>query len=77
MKSFFKNGNFREVLVIALPLVLSNTSHALNLFIDRAMLAGYSDMTMAAAFPAGLSAFAFSCLFVGTVGYSGAFVAQY
>lgn len=77
MKNFFKNGNFREVLVIALPLVLSNISHALNLFIDRAMLAGYSDMTMAAAFPAGLSAFAFSCLFVGTVGYGGAFVAQY
>ena len=77
MLNFFKNGNFREVITIALPLVLSNISHALNLFIDRAMLAGYSDMTMAAAFPAGLSAFAFSCLFVGTVGYSGAFVAQY
>ena len=77
MKNFFKNGNFREVLMIALPLVLSNISHALNLFIDRAMLAGYSDMTMAAAFSAGLSAFAFSCIFVGTVGYGGAFVAQY
>ena len=77
MSDFFKRGNFREVLTIALPLVLSNAGHALNLFVDRAMLAGYSDMTMAAAFPAGLSAFAFSCLFVGTVGYSGAFVAQY
>lgn len=49
MFNFFRNGNFREVLTIALPLVLSNISHALNLFIDRAMLAGYSDMTMAAA----------------------------
>lgn len=77
MKKFFKNGNFKEVITIALPLVFSNIGHALNLFVDRAMLAGYSDMTMAAAFPAGLSAFAFSCLFVGTVGYSGAFVAQY
>ena len=77
MSKFFARGNFREVLTIALPLVLSNAGHALNLFVDRAMLAGYSDMTMAAAFPAGLSAFAFSCLFVGTVGYSGAFVAQY
>ena len=77
MKNIFQNGNFREVLVIALPLVLSNISHALNLFIDRAMLAAYSDMTMAAAFPAGLRAFAFSCLFVGTVGYGGTFVAQY
>ena len=77
MLNFFRNGNFREVITIAFPLILSNISHALNLFIDRAMLAGYSDMTMAAAFPAGLSAFAFSCLFVGTVGYSGAFVAQY
>jgi len=77
MSKFFQRGNFREVLTIALPLVLSNAGHALNLFVDRAMLAGYSDMTMAAAFPAGLSAFAFSCLFVGTVGYSGAFVAQY
>ncbi len=77
MKKFFKNGNYKEVLKIALPLVLSSASHAVNLFVDRAMLAGYSDMTMAAAFPAGLSAFSFSCLFVGTVGYSGAFVAQY
>ena len=77
MKNIFAKGNFREVLAIALPLVLSNASHAVNLFVDRAMLAGYSDMTMAAAFPAGLSAFSFSCLFLGTVGYSGAFVAQY
>ena len=77
MLKFFKNGNFKEVITISLPLVFSNLGHALNLFIDRAMLAGYSDMTMAAAFPAGLSAFAFSCFFVGTVGYSGAFVAQY
>ena len=77
MKTLFRNYNFREVITIALPLVLSNIGHALNLFIDRAMLAGYSDMTMAAAFPAGLSAFAFSCLFVGTVFYSGTFVAQY
>lgn len=77
MKNIFKECNFKEVLIIALPLVLSSASHAINLFIDRAMLAGYSDMTMAAAFPAGLCAFSFSCLFVGTVGYSGAFVAQY
>jgi MATE family multidrug resistance protein len=77
MINFFKNGNFRQVLKIAFPLMLSSAAHALNLFIDRAMLAGYSDMTLAAAFPAGLSAFAFSCLFLGTVGYSGAFVAQY
>ena len=77
MKNLFAKGNFREVLAIALPLMLSNVSHAVNLFVDRAMLAGYSDMAMAAAFPAGLSAFSFSCLFVGTVGYSGAFVAQY
>lgn len=77
MLKFFKNGNFREVVIIALPLVLSSAGHAFNLFIDRVMLAAYSDMTMAAAFSAGLSAFAFSCLFLGTVGYSGAFVAQY
>ncbi len=77
MMNLFKNGNFKQVLKIAFPLMLSNAAHAINLFLDRAMLAGYSDMTMAASFPAGLSAFAFSCLFLGTVGYSGAFVAQY
>ena len=50
-------GGLIEVLKIALPLVLSALSHALNLFTDRVMLNRYSQDAMAAAFPAGLTAF--------------------
>ncbi|MBR7156076.1 MAG: MATE family efflux transporter [Lentisphaeria bacterium] len=70
-------GSVRHVLSVALPLVLSSLGHALNLFTDRVMLTRFSESTMAAAFPAGLTAFAISCFFIGIVGYSGSFVAQY
>lgn len=66
-----------EVVRIALPLVLASSGNALNIFTDRVMLARYSDVTMAAAFPAGLTLFSLACLFFGTIGYTGSFVAQY
>ena len=70
-------GSVRHVLSVALPLILSSLGHALNLFTDRAMLTRFSESTMAAAFPAGLTAYAISCFFIGIVAYSGSFVAQY
>lgn len=72
-----QSGGLLEVLRIALPLILSSASHAVNLFVDRIMLTHYSEATMSAAFPAGLTAFTISCFFLGTVGYSSTFVAQY
>ncbi len=72
-----ERGNIWEVMKIAFPLILASAGHSINLFTDRLMLQHYSEDAMAAAFPAGLTQFALSCYFVGTVGYANAFVAQY
>lgn len=71
------NGGFKEVLTIALPLILSNSCHAINMFFDRLMLARYSDKAVSAAFTGGLTNFTVACIFIGTIGYTGTFVAQY
>lgn len=70
-------GGFLEVFRIALPLILSNSCHAVNMFTDRLMLAHFSKEAVAAAFTGGLTNFTISCIFVGTIGYTGTFVAQY
>ncbi len=70
-------GSFAEVFRIALPLILSNSCHAVNMFTDRLMLTHFSREAVAAAFTGGLTNFTISCIFVGTIGYTGTFVAQY
>ena len=72
-----RNGNFRSVLAVALPLILSSSCHAINMFVDRLMLTRYSPEASAAGFTGGLTHFTISCLFFGTVAYTGTFVAQY
>ena len=46
-------------------------------FTDRIFLANYSLESIAAALPAGIAAFLFISLFVGTAGYVNVFIAQY
>ncbi len=72
-----RHGSFTEVFVIALPLILSNSCHAVNMFFDRLMLAKFSNEAVSAAFTGGLTNFTIACIFVGTIGYTGTFVAQY
>ena len=72
-----KHGGFAEVFAIALPLILSNSCHAVNMFFDRLMLAKYSNEAVSAAFTGGLTNFTIACIFIGTIGYTGTFVAQY
>lgn len=69
------NG-FRDVLVISLPLVVSMGAHTVMLFTDRLFLGRYSVDAIAAATPAGLLAFTFSCFFMGIVGFANTIVAQ-
>ena len=71
------SGSILEVFRIALPLILSNSCHAVNMFVDRLMLARHSRDAVAAAFTGGLTNFTIACIFVGTIGYTGTFVAQY
>lgn len=67
----------REVLRVALPLVISTSSWTVMQFIDRMFLIWYSEEATAAALPAGVLNFALLCFFFGLASYSNTFVAQY
>ncbi len=71
------NGGYREVLVVAVPLILSTGAWSILLFVDRMYLAWYSQEAIAAAMPAGMTSFAMMCVFIGTAAYVNTFVAQY
>jgi multidrug resistance protein, MATE family len=80
MPEVFDNSTrsaFARVLKISIPLMLATSGHALRLFADRAMLSQYAPEALAAAMPAGLTAFCLMAFFIGTAGYAGTFVAQY
>lgn len=68
---------YKKVLSISLPLILSMLSVTVMLFTDRVFLGQYSVEALAAATPGGLTAFMFTALFLGVVGYLNTFVAQY
>jgi MATE family, multidrug efflux pump len=70
-------GGYREVLVIAFPLILSTAAWSVQHFVDRMFLSWYSPEALAAAMPAGMLYFSISCFFMGTAGYVNTFVAQY
>ncbi|TWU22647.1 MATE family efflux transporter [Bythopirellula polymerisocia] len=67
----------REVLQIALPMVVSTMSWTVMTYVDRAMLAHYSPIAMTAAFSAGVLWFALFCIFLGICSYVCTFVSQY
>ena len=67
----------REVLLLALPLVISTASWAVMHFIDRTFLIWHSTRAVAAAMPAGMLHFTMLCFPLGVVGYVNTFVAQY
>lgn len=67
----------REVMAVALPLILSTSVHSVRTFTDRAFLMYYDPNSMSAAMFAGLMHFTFIAFFVGLVSYVSTFVAQY
>ncbi|HEV3006452.1 MAG TPA: MATE family efflux transporter [Pirellulales bacterium] len=67
----------REVLMMALPLVVSNLSATIMIFTDRVFLAHYSTDAVAAALPAGNLIFLAICFPLGVASYVNTFVAQY
>ena len=70
-------GSLRELLVVAVPLMVSTGSHAVMVFFDRLFLARYSAEAFAAAMPAGLLNWTLMALPLGLVSYASTFVAQY
>ena len=65
-KRWAKQGGYREVLAIAVPLILSTGAWSILLFVDRMFLSWHSPESIAAALPAGMASFALMCLFIGT-----------
>jgi MATE family multidrug resistance protein len=76
-KRWSEQGGFRDVLRLALPLILSTGSWSIQQFMDRMFLTWYSADAIAAASPAGIFNFTVMSLFIGTASYVGTFVAQY
>ncbi|MCA9423804.1 MAG: MATE family efflux transporter [Candidatus Omnitrophica bacterium] len=74
---FYTPGGFREVLAISVPLILSTSSTSLMFVVDRIFLSWYSKDALAASLPAGATAWAFLCMFIGATGYVSTFVSQY
>jgi MATE family multidrug resistance protein len=67
----------REVLRLAIPLIVSTASWSVMNFVDRMFLLWHSTDEMAAALPAGMVHFAMVCLPLGVATYVNTFVAQY
>ena len=67
----------REVLQIALPLVVSTVSWTVMTFVDRMLLNKSSSIAMSAAFSSSMVWFAVFCLPLGICSYVNTFVSQY
>jgi MATE family multidrug resistance protein len=67
----------RELLRIAVPLVLSSGSLSLMHVVDRLFLTWYSKEALAASLPAGILNWTLVSIAMGTANYCNAFVAQY
>ena len=71
------DGGYRQVLALAVPLVLSTGSWSLQGFINRMFLIWHSPESLAAAMPAGMVNYAIMSIFITTAGYVSTFAAQY
>jgi MATE family multidrug resistance protein len=71
------NSSFRDVWRVSIPLVVSMSTTVVMTFTDRVFLANYSIDAIAAALPAGITAFVFLSFFADTAGYANVIIAQY
>jgi MATE family multidrug resistance protein len=67
----------REMLTLALPLIVSTASWTVMNFVDRMFLVWHSTAEMAATMPAGVLHWTILCLPLGIASYVNTFVAQY
>jgi MATE family multidrug resistance protein len=70
-------GGFREFFSVAYPLVISNMSISLMVFVDRLFLSWSSAEEIAASLPAGILGFTATAFFLGLCEYTNTFVAQF
>src|SRR3954453_13421377 len=70
-------GGSRELLALALPLVLSQSFMTVQVFLDTVLLSWHSPNEMAASFPGMIWFWLFFGVLQVTAGYTSTFVAQY
>lgn len=70
-------AGYRELLILAAPLILSSGAMAVQHFVDRMFLAWYSPEAIAATMPSGTVYYTVMSLFSGIASYVSTFVAQY
>lgn len=70
-------GGVREMLAVALPMVVSHACETLMIFTDRLFLSRLGPIHMNASMGGGLSMFMVMTFFLGLTGYTTALVAQY
>lgn len=75
-KHFVGDGGIREMVGIALPMVVSHACDTIMTFTDRLFLSRLGPVHMSAAMGGGLSTFLMISFFLGLTGYSTALVAQ-
>lgn len=69
--------SYRELLRIAVPLIITSASFTVQNFCDRMFLAWYSPEALQAAVPAGILFFTLVCGFMSTAAFANSLVAQY
>ena len=72
-----KLGGFREMLVIAVPIVVSQSCDTLMVVTDRFFLSKLGAVQMNAVMAGGLSSYLMVCFFTGIIGFSTALIGQY
>lgn len=70
-------SGYKEVLVLAIPLVITTSAGSLQSFIDRMFLSWFDPNALAATVPATLVTMTLTAVFLGLAGYVGVFVTQY
>jgi len=70
-------GGLREMLTVALPMVISHACETVLIFTDRVFLSRLGPVPMSAAMAGGLTAFMMMTFFIGLTGYATALSAQY
>jgi MATE family multidrug resistance protein len=76
-RSPHRQGGIREMLAIALPMVVSNACDTAMVFTDRLFLARLDPELMNASMAGGLTVFMLMSFFLGLTGYTTALAAQY
>ncbi len=69
-------GGYKDVLVLAIPLVITTSAGSLQSFIDRVFLSWFDSNALAATVPAAMVSMSFTAVFLGLASYVGVFVAQ-